>query len=225
MRISVTPALGIDAWAAFRRWCRRLAAALSVVLLIGCQTAAPVRDPGPRSVPIHVTSNGWHTAIVVPAAALAATGAIPEAEDFPGAAFLEFGWGDRVYYPAEKKTLGMTLSAALAPTPAVMHVAGRRAPPGDDTGYESVAVFLTEEGFRRLAAALAAEFERPAGGRAAPVSPGLYAHSRFYRAHGEFHLLNTCNTWTARMLQTGGVTISPSGIVTAGKLMARLRAK
>ena len=221
MLMSDKPASGIVAWADLGRW---LAVALSVALLVGCQTAAPIRDTGLRSRLIHVTSNGWHTAIVVPANALADSGAIPEAADFPDAAFLEFGWGDRVYYPAEKKTLGMALSAALAPTPAVMHVAGRRAPPDDDTGYESIPLFLTEEGFRRLAATLAAEFERPAGGRAEPVSRGLYAHSYFYRAHGEFHLFNTCNTWTARMLQTGGVALSPSGIVTADRLMARLRA-
>ena len=115
-----------------------------------------------------------------------------------------------------------------------MHVAGRPAPPGGDGEYESVPVSLTEVGFRGAgfaaddqvavaAAALAAEFERPASGRAESISRGLYAHSHFYRAHGDFHLFNTCNTWTARMLETGGVALSPTGIVTAGKLMARLR--
>ena len=92
-------------------------------------------------------------------------------------AFLEFGWGDRVYYPAKKKTLGMTLSAVMVPTPAVMHVAGHLAPPGDDYGYELISVELGRAGSRRLAAALAAEFERPAGGRAAPISRGLFPHS------------------------------------------------
>ena len=38
---------------------------------------------------------------------------------------------------------------------------------------------LAEEGFRRPPA-LAAEFERPASGRAEPISRGLYAHSHFY---------------------------------------------
>lgn len=207
---------------AFRRW---LTVVLSVVLLTTCKTVLPTKDTGPRSRLIHVASNGWHTAIVVPAAALVATGAIPEAEDFSGAAFLEFGWGDRVYYPARKKTLGMTLAAALVETPAVMHVAAHQGPPKDDgTGYEMISVGLTEEGFRRLAEALAAEFERPSGGRAEPISRGLYSHSYFYRARGNFHLFNTCNTWTARMLRVSGVALSPSGIVTADKLMTRLRA-
>ena len=93
-----------------------LTVVLSVVLLTGCKTVPPIMDTGPRTRLIHVTSNGWHTAIVVPAPALATTGAIPEAGDFSDAAFLEFGWGDRIYYPAEEKTVGMTLTAALVPT-------------------------------------------------------------------------------------------------------------
>ena len=206
---------------AFWRW---LTVLLSLLLLTSCKTVPPIRDTGPHTRLIHVTSNGWHTAIVVPASALVTTGAIPELEDFSGAAFLEFGWGDRTYYPANKKTLGMTLTAVLVPTPAVMHVAGHQAPPEDDTGYELISVDLTEEGLRRLAKTLAAEFERPVGRRAEPISRGLYPHSYFYRAHGDFHLFNTCNTWTARMLSASGVALSPSGIVTADKLMTRLRA-
>ncbi|MCY4514645.1 MAG: DUF2459 domain-containing protein [Candidatus Tectomicrobia bacterium] len=206
---------------AFRR---SLTVVLFALLLAACETVPPIRDTGPHTRLIHVTSNGWHTAIVVPAPALVATGAIPELEDFSGAAFVEFGWGDRTYYPADRKTLGMTLSAALVSTPAVMHVGGNQAPPKDATAYEVISVGLTEEGFRRLAEMLGAEFERPVGGRAKAISRGLYPHSHFYRAHGDFHLFNTCNTWTARMLSASGVALSPSGIVTADKLMSRLRA-
>ena len=210
-----------------RRWLIGPALAVCALWLATCETAPhpPADDDAPRTRLIQVASNGWHTAIVVPAPALADTGLLPEAKDFPGAAFFEFGWGDRVYYPAKEKTIGMTLSAALVPTPAVMHMAGLAAAPRDgDSSREVVAASLTEAGFLNLVEALATEFERPAGGRAASVSRGLYPGSRFYNARGEFHLFNTCNTWTARMLRAAGVAISPSGIVTADGLMARLRA-
>ena len=210
-----------------RRWLIGPALALCAALLATCETAplptAP-DDDGPRTHVIQVPSNGWHTAIVMPAPALVATGLLPEAADFPDAAFFEFGWGDRVYYPAKEKTVGMTLAAALVPTPAVMHMAGLAAAPRDGgSSREVIVVALTEAGFLNLTQTLAAEFERPAGGRAASVARGLYPGSRFYNAHGEFHLFNTCNTWTARMLRAAGVAISPSGIVTADGLMARLR--
>ena len=210
-----------------KRWLLGPVLALCAAWLATCETAPPPPsdDDGPRTRLVQVASNGWHTAIVVPAPALAATGLLPEAADFPGAAFLEFGWGDRTYYPAKEKTLGMTLAAALAPTPAVMHMAGRAAAlAGGGGGLEVVPVALTDAGFRNLVGAIAATFERPSGGRAESVSRGLYPGSRFYHARGEFHLLNTCNTWTARMLHAGGVALSSSGIVTADGLMARLRA-
>ena len=149
---------------------------------------------------------------------------LPEVADFSDAAFLEFGWGDSTYYPAKKKTLGMALIAALVPTAAVMHMAMLQAPLEDDgSELEVISVKLTESGFRHLAQAIAAEFERPPGGRAESISRGLYPDSYFYHARGKFHLFNTCNTWTARMLRASGIAISPSEIVTADGLMTRLR--
>ena len=208
-----------------KRWLLWPALALCAASLATCETAPPLPagDDGPRTRAIQVTSNGWHTAIVLPAPAVVATGLLPEAADFPDALFLEFGWGDRTYYPAKEKTLGMTLSAALIPTPAVMHMAGHAAAPASGGSLEVVPVALTEAGFRSLVEAIAETFERPSGGRAEAVSPGLYPDSLFYHARGEFHLFNTCNTWTARMLRAGGVALSPSGIVTADGLTARLK--
>ncbi|MEX0760020.1 MAG: DUF2459 domain-containing protein [Tistlia sp.] len=171
---------------------------------------------------VEVVSNGWHGAIVADRAEVAATGLLPEVDDFPEAAFLEFGWGDREYYPAREKTLGMTLEAALVPTPAVMHLAGlARAPAPEDPDSEILRVFLTDAGFRRLVGAIADDFVREQA-RAVPVAPGLYPDSHFYEARGEFHLFNTCNTWVARKLRAAGLDVSPSGIVTAGDLMDRL---
>jgi len=195
--------------------------------LAACATAPPLplADSGPRTHTVRVVSNGWHTAIVVQHPELVETDLLPEVDDFRDAAFLEFGWGDRVYYPAREKTLGMALNAALKPTPAVMHMAGlARAPELTYAESEVVRVALTEGGFRHLVRAIAHDFKRPEGGRAEPISRGLYPSSNFYDAHGTFHLLNTCNTWTASKLRAGGVDLSPSGIITADELMARLRA-
>ena len=184
----------------------------------------PAADAGPRNERAYVFSNGWHTAIVVARDRAVATGLLPEAADFPGAAFAEFGWGDRTYYPAKDKTLGKALSAALTATPAVMHMAGRAHVPAPGYAHtDAVSVALSDAGFRNLVGAIANEFKRPAGDRADPVAKGLYPDSNFYDARGSFHLLNTCNTWTARMLRAGGIDISPAGVVTADELMVRLR--
>lgn len=206
---------------------RVLAILVLAGLLAACGAAPPPisADDGPLVHEVRVISNGWHTAIIVRRAEVLATGVLPEADDFPEAAFLEFGWGDRVYYPASEKTVGMTLDAALVATPAVMHIAGLPNWPErlSATG-EAVTVPLSEHGFRSMISAISAEIERPESGRARPISRGLYNDSHFYHAHGSFHLFNTCNTWTARMLRAGGIGISPSGIITADDLMDRLEA-
>lgn len=187
--------------------------------------APALPNSGATAHTVYVVSNGWHTGIVVPYGDVRASGRVPEAADFPGALFLEFGWGDREYYPSPRPTLGMGLRALLTPSPAVMHVAPLSRPPAE--AYPAAEVLSVPVGagaLERLIAGIGADFERPAGGAAAAVAPGLYRDSRFYAARGEFHLFNTCNTWAARMLEVAVPGLSSSGVITADELMGRLRA-
>ena len=116
----------------------------------------PTADRGPLTRSVRVVSNDWHAAIVMDRAEVIATGLLPEADDFPNAAFLEFGWGDRVYYPARDPSIAVTLAAALTATPAIMHIAGLARPPEraqDDT--QVVPVALSQGGFLSLVGAIA----------------------------------------------------------------------
>jgi uncharacterized protein (TIGR02117 family) len=178
---------------------------------------------GDGTVTIYVTSNGWHSVIVVARASLP-TGAIPEAADFPDAIYLSLGWGDAEYYPARRPTFGMMLGAALQPTPAVIHMAGLRAHPREAfPSDEVVEIKIPTHAFRNLVAYLDGTFARDGPQRAHSVAPGLYRFSLFYPAKGAFHLFNTCNTWTARGLAAAGWPIRVSGTVSAEDLMAQLR--
>jgi len=198
------------------------------LLLTACAAAPPAPPPsqtylGAKTV-IFVTSNGWHSGIVVAKADLPPD-RLPETMDFPAADFLEFGWGDAVYYPAKQPTFGMSLQAALVPTPAVVHVAGLWAEPARVySKAEVVSLPIDDENFRRLIDFVDASFERSGAARAAATGPGLYATSRFYPAKGSFHLFNTCNTWTARALATAGFDVSVSGTFRAEALMQQVRA-
>lgn len=188
--------------------------------LFGGSAAAEARD-----VLIYVVSNGWHSGVVLPRAAIDRAGAPPEAADFPRAAWLEFGWGDRRFYQEPDAGMGLALRAGLAPTAATLHVVGHDLPP--DLAYgdvETVALRLSPAGFDGLVRAISDAFDRGGAARARPTGPGLFGDSRFYDAHGRFHLFNTCNTWTARMLRAGGVEIRPGGVVTADDLLRRLAA-
>ena len=202
-----------------------LAGFICIGWLVACTPApqpAPL-DQGEPAQTVYVLSNGWHTSIVLPRDALP-PGPIPEAGDFPQAAFLEFGWGDREYYPSPDPTLGMALAAALTPTPAVMHMAGLPRPPWEHyREAEVLAIDLSAAALKRLIASIDGSFDRPSGGRAETIARGLYRDSWFYPARGRFHLFNTCNTWSARMLSAAGVAVSPSDVKTSEDLMGRLR--
>ena len=201
---------------------------LLAVLLTGCAAPPPAtvlkRPALDAKNTIIVTSNGWHSSIVIARSELP-PGRIPEAADFPRARFLEFGWGDAEYYPAERTTITMTLRAAFLPTPAVVHVAGLNAEPADFfAGSEVIAVQADDQGFARLVDFIDASFERSGMARAEASGPGLYATSRFYPATGRFHLRNTCNTWTARALITAGFDVHAEGTFRAEVLMRQVRA-
>lgn len=212
-----------------------LPAAAAMVLAAACQSAspspasdrtAPLGGPeaGAAAVAVSVASNGWHTVIVIPRAAVP-PGTLPEAGDFPDAAYLSFGWGDAEYFPAPETTLAMTLRAALQPTPAVVQVTGLADDPRTVYPAEEVVELRAQpRQFAALVAYLDASFERDGAGRARAVQPGLEPGSWFYPATGEFHLFNTCNTWTARGLEAGGWPVRVAGVVTAEDVMVQVRA-
>ena len=72
-----------------------------------------------------MTRTGWHTGIVIARRDLP-DGVVPEAADFPDAAYFEFGWGHAKYYPLRHKTIGMMLDG-IYPGRAVSTSSGCRA--------------------------------------------------------------------------------------------------
>ena len=203
-----------------------------IVLVLAVLLTACVPPPSPppsqaylgAETVIFVTSNGWHSGIIVAKADLPPD-RLPETADFSEARFLGFGWGDAVFYPAKQVTFGMTLRAALVSTPAVVHVVGLRAEPAHSfPKAEVVSLPIDDENFGRLIDFVNASFQRAGATRATATGPGLYATSRFYPANGSFHLFNTCNTWTARALSAAGFNVSTSGTSRADALMQQVRA-
>lgn len=196
--------------------------------MAGCATGDRVpaniaAADGPPVRTLHVISNGWHAGILLARSDIPA-GLLPEAADFPDAAWLEFGWGDRDYYPNPRPTMGMALAAGLTPTPAVLHIAGRAALPEAAGKLEILPLRVSEAGLRRLVARIDAAMERPSGqDRVTSIAPGLYETSLFYPAHGEFHMFNTCNSWVARKLAWAGLPVTDSGVTMAEDLMVQLR--
>jgi uncharacterized protein (TIGR02117 family) len=200
---------------------------LTVFLLVSCCAAAvedvPQPAQGDTGRRIFIVNHGWHSGIVIKREDIP-RGLLPEAADFPGAESLEIGWGDWDYYQAAEPGMAAAIKAAFFSSRSVVHLAGfSGAAASYFPGAEVLALTVSDEGFRRLNQFVSDSFLRVEP--RAPEKPrrGLYPDSRFYPARGKFHLLRNCNTWVAEGLETAGLPVKPSYVITAGNLSSQLK--
>jgi uncharacterized protein (TIGR02117 family) len=198
---------------------RRLAIALAAVpvayllaALIG--SLVPVNrswtEPE-EGVTIYLANNGLHSDIVMPAKAqgLDWTPFVPKS-DFaapsPDAQWVAFGSGEeRVYLetPRWQDITPGTIWSALTGGKRVMHVEWVSNP-----HYMDRAIRLRPEEYRRLWAAIRADFELKDGRPQRIDHPGYGRSDAFYWATGKFNGVKTCNTWAASRLRLAGVKTS-----------------
>ena len=201
-------------------WFRRLAltvAAVPILYLIAALIGSlvPVNrawtEPD-EGVTIYLANNGIHSDIVMPAKAegLDWTPYVPMS-DFasadPRAKWVAFGSGEqRVYLetPRWRDITPRTIWSALTGGKRVMHVEWV-----SNAAYVDRAIRLRPEEYRRLWAAIRADFQLDRDGRPMRIDhPGYGRSDAFYWATGRFHALRTCNSWSADRLRIAGVRTS-----------------
>ena len=184
-------------------------------LLFGCANSPlAVLPQAPLETSIFLVPQGGHTGIAVRHADIPAA-LLPEKRDFPDADFLEFGWGDRDFYMAETAGPWLAFKAAFFPTPSAVHVAGIR---GALDAYfpqsEIVEVRLSRPALERLLRYVHDTFRRD-GGASEALGRGFYA------GRDTFHLLRTCNVWTAGALRAAGLPVQDA--ITVEGIMSQVR--
>lgn len=184
-------------------------------------TADPFSGSGDRA--IYVANHGWHTGVVVPAAVLPDRLQGVRAR-FPSADWFEFGWGDKDFYQAKEMTAGLALQAALWPTDTVVRVVSL---PRDLPRYFAnagvVKLCATDAELMSLVDFISRSFARDSKGNVRPEAGTATSRSQFYAGSGQYHLMNTCNTWTAKGLASLGMDVSTTLKLTAGSVMDYLR--
>jgi hypothetical protein len=163
--------------------------------------------PDVASTVIHVSVDRWHAMIAVPVDPPSGTGA-----------FEEWGFAQRAWYLEGRQGPLDAVGALLWPSEGVVEVARAGTLWAHRTPQPPAEVFtfrLGPEGQRRLRAHLAASV-------AAPEPVATVGASRFYRAHGDYHLFNTCHPWAARALRAAGLPVSPGAALTRAMLSDQL---
>jgi uncharacterized protein (TIGR02117 family) len=232
-----------------RRWARGLGAAFGLLLLfaiwmiggaawITARPADPMLWPpreGARTVEIYVISNGYHSGVALPRAALAefASGRgypalIAVSQRFASYDWIEFGWGDRDFYQSVPTlghaTLPLALRALFARGPTVLHVVGVGGDPVQAfTAADLVKVPLSMSGFDQLLAKVDATFVPPQAGALPDLGRGLYGPSLFYPATGTFSAFRVCNHWIGDLLGAAGLPTNPVMATLPAGLIAYLR--
>ena len=172
---------------------------------------------------IYLVSHGWHAGIVLLRADISASN-WPVTVGFSDAQYLEIGWGDRDYYQATDPHFGLTLKAGLLPTASVLHIVAFNQPVQSYfPNSEIIKIELSSDGFKDLTLAIAESFAMDEAGNIISLGSGLYGKSRFYLSRESYHLFNTCNVWTARVLQTAGLAIMPARAIHVEYLMSQAR--
>ena len=188
-------------------------AAYMVAALIG--SLVPVNSgwtEADEGITVYIADNGVHTDIVMPARAqgLDWTPLLPKSDlaaPNPDARWVAFGSGEEQVYletPTWWDLSPETIWAALTGSKRVMHVEWVT-----DPSYAVREIRLRPEEYRRLWAAIRADFDLGPDGRPVHVNhPGYGCCDAFYWAGGRFSALSTCNTWTADKLRLAGVETS-----------------
>ena len=161
---------------------------------------------------IYIADNGVHADIVMPieAKGLDWRPLIPPG-DFaavdPNAGWIAFGSGEkRVYLDTTSwwDITPRTIWASLAGGKRVMHVEYVPSP-----AYAVREIRLRPEEYRRLWAAIRADFALGPGGRPQLIDhPGYGRADAFYRATGKANAVRTCNAVVANWLRLAGVETS-----------------
>ena len=163
-------------------------------------------------ITVYVADNGIHADLILPVRAggldweqvlsRADVRAAP-----PGAQWIAFGAGERRVYletPTWWDLTPRTLWAATTGGTRVMHVAWVT-----DPAYSARAIRLRPHEYRRLWAAIRAEFDRGSAGRPKRIDhPGYGPDDAFYDGIGKASAINTCNNWAADRLRIAGVKTS-----------------
>ncbi len=166
---------------------------------------------------VFITTGGIHLDIVVPVKDLPAN-LIHTSFQNDTTTHVAYGWGERNFY-LETPTWGdLTFEngakALLVSSEPIMHITRYFKPRDAWKRLE-----LCEEAMNSLFQYLDESFRKGTNQDWTEIaSEGYSRHDFFYEAHGQYHAINTCNTWLNNALKAADVKTAPWSPLTYGIL-------
>ena len=203
---------------------------------------APSLSPVAQSLPapqdsavIYLARRGWHVDIGFAAADLKSP-LKSLLDEFPGAQYLFFGFGDRRYLLAKNRNAPVLL-AALWPGRGMILATGLTSPPSAAFGAAHVVTLAVAarqasdaQDFVWYSMDKQAESgqqgesgQQTANRRVKSYGPGPYEGSLFFTATPNYSAFHTCNTWVAESLAVAALPIHSGGVIFAGQLWRQVR--
>ena len=140
----------------------------------------------------------------------------PEVNLFDDAGLIDIGWGDEEFYQHPGFDSGLAYKALFYATPSTLRVEGIRVPKQNYFDLSEIVIEFTisKNQLDTLCIFLSNTVWRNSEGEHEILSTQGLDRIIFFKANGEYHLFNTCNTWLARGLINAGINITDDIILT-----------
>ncbi len=192
------------------------------ILMIGMSVPVAGETLGNDTRSIYVISNGVHTDICLATADYQNWENLIDLNDYPQ--FREtpshvcFGWGDKGFYLDTPEWSDLKLSTAvnamLLNSPTAMHVSLLSGAPLP--GPNAKRVTIRQENLALLINHIESSFLRDDGSALLIKGKSYWHNDNFYEAKGNYHLLQTCNSWTNDALKIAGARTSWKALTQQG---------
>ena len=183
-------------------------------------TPPSMPEPPPGTYRLFVADWGYHTSILIEQPRGWSLGP-PGKERAP---FLEYSWGDRLFYMQSDYRPHALFATLVLPTATVAYLDGSSDPPSFAGARAVYARTIDAMTVRTVLIELEGTFERANdGARLAPYPTVSGYDGRFYPAYGQYFWTHDCNWWTVTRLSAAHLASSATGILFSGQVAGRLR--
>lgn len=164
---------------------------------------------------IYLIKQRWHTAVVFHKVEVDST-MLPEVKYFAGAKLIDIGWGDEAFYQHPDFDWDLAYQALFYSTPSTLRIEGIYLTMQQYFDLSEIVIELriNKEQLKILMNYITDTVWKDENGKYEILSTQYLNRVYFFKANGNYHLFNTCNTWLAKGLKKAGFDIKDDIVLT-----------